>query len=176
MNKKLPKRTLVLGGANSGKSAYAERLVIATGAPRHYIATAQAFDAEMTAKIAAHLAQRGPDWTTHDCPLDASEPLSAAARDDIVLFDSITLWMSNHLIAENDPEGEVTALIGHLEACSCPVVVVSDEVGLGLVPETPLGRAYRAALGRANQRLAAWADTAVFVAAGLPLALKGDLP
>lgn len=176
MKKKLPERLLVLGGANSGKSRLAETWVMQTGRPRHYIATAQAFDPEMEAKIAAHRAQRGTDWTTHDCPLDAGPALASAASCDIVLFDSVTLWLSNLMLENRDPMDSAAALIAQLDTCAAPVVVVSDEVGLGIVPDTALGRAYRAGLGRVNQRLAAWADTVVFVAAGLPLALKGEVP
>jgi adenosylcobinamide kinase/adenosylcobinamide-phosphate guanylyltransferase len=166
----------VLGGAASGKSAFAEALVSATGRNRLYIATAQAFDAEMTAKIAAHRAARGPGWRTVEAPLDPAPVLRAASAQEVVLLDCATLWLSNLILAEADLAAAETALIDALAACAAPVVVVSNEVGQGLVPDTALGRRFRAAQGALNQRLAARADLAVLVVAGLPLVLKGTLP
>jgi adenosylcobinamide kinase/adenosylcobinamide-phosphate guanylyltransferase len=166
----------VLGGAASGKSAFAEALVSATGRNRLYIATAQAFDAEMTAKIAAHRAARGPGWRTVEAPLDPAPVLRAASAQEVVLLDCATLWLSNLILAEADLAAAETALIDALAACAAPVVVVSNEVGQGLVPDTALGRRFRAAQGALNQRLATRADLAVLVVAGLPLVLKGTLP
>ena len=174
--KKLHNLTFILGGASSGKSAYAEGLVISTGRPRTYIATAQAFDDEMRQKIAAHVAQRGTGWTTLDAPFDPAAVLVTQRSDGIVLLDCVTLWLSNVLLSGLDVDAASDALLAALAACSCPVVVVSNEVGMGIVPDNALSRRFRAAQGRINRQLAAQADTVVAVMAGLPLVLKGDLP
>lgn len=165
--------TLVLGGARSGKSAYAERLVQSFGRPKIYIATAQAFDDEMRARIDAHRIARGQGWETHEAPLELAACLLSCPSDASVLVDCMTLWLSNQMLAENDPEQALEAVLPALRA---PMVLVSNELGLGIVPETRLGRDFRDAHGRMNQKLAAQADRVIFVAAGLPLALKGDLP
>lgn len=172
----LPQLTLVIGAAASGKSRYAEQLVMETGQPRRYIATAQIFDPEMQAKIDRHLKQRGTDWTTVEAPFDAAQALSQAKSDEVVLFDCATLWLTNHLLAEHDLGGEGEALITALRDCQARVVVVSNEVGAGIVPDNALSRQFREAQGRLNQRLAAEVDLVVTVIAGLPLALKGVLP
>ncbi|SHF22035.1 adenosylcobinamide kinase /adenosylcobinamide-phosphate guanylyltransferase [Loktanella atrilutea] len=168
--------TFILGGAASGKSAYAEGLVISTGRPRTYIATAQPFDAEMRRKIADHRSARGPDWTTVEAPLDPTAALAAQVPAGIVLLDCVTLWLTNVLLADRDVELACHGLLAALTACPCPVVVVSNEVGQGIVPDTALSRRFRTAQGHLNQRLARQADRVVAVMAGLPLALKGDLP
>lgn len=168
--------TLVLGGARSGKSGYAERLARETGLARHYIATAEPFDDEMRARIARHQADRAGDgWQTHEAPRDLADALrGASAPDRVVLVDCLTLWLSNLMLADADL-GEATAgLQAALAAAPGPVILVSNEVGMGLVPETPLGRAFRDAQGRLNQSLARQAQQVVFVAAGLPLILKSD--
>lgn len=172
----LQKLSLVLGGANSGKSALGERLVRSAGKRLVYIATAQAFDAEMEAKIARHRAQRGTDWRTVETPHDAAKALESVTGDEAALLDCATLWLSNHLLAESDVEAEADRLIAALAACRGPVVVVSNETGLGVVPDNALARRFRAAQGHLNQRLAAEAGLVVFVAAGLPMVLKGELP
>ncbi|MBZ8118228.1 bifunctional adenosylcobinamide kinase/adenosylcobinamide-phosphate guanylyltransferase [Roseovarius sp. LXJ103] len=172
----LPRLSLVLGGAASGKSAFAEALVMRTARPRHYIATAQAFDDEMRAKIAAHLVQRGDGWRTHEAPLDLAPALSAAAPGDVVLLDCATLWLSNHILAEHDLAQAEGALMAALGACAAPVVVVSNEVGLSVVPDNKLARRFQNAQGALNQRLAAEAALVVQVIAGLPQVLKGTLP
>lgn len=169
----LPKMVLVLGGASSGKSAHAESLVMATGKPRIYLATAQAFDAEMKQKIAAHRSQRGPDWTTVECPLDLAAALANCTGDQVVLLDCATLWLTNILLAERDVPHEEDNLLRALGNCRAPVVVVSNEVGHGIVPDNALSRQFRTAQGRLNQKLAAAADRVVFVTAGLPQVLKG---
>jgi adenosylcobinamide kinase / adenosylcobinamide-phosphate guanylyltransferase len=166
--------TLVLGGARSGKSAHAERLALRMGLAPVYIATAQAFDDEMRERIARHRADRaGGGWRTVEEPIDLPDAIrSAASADAVVLVDCLTLWLSNLMLAGHDVAARRTALLEALAATAGPLVLVSNEVGLGLVPETPLGRAFRDAQGRLNQAVAAAADRVVFVAAGLPLMLK----
>ena len=168
--------SLVLGGAASGKSHYAERLVTDSGLAPVYIATAQPFDAEMAAKIAAHRTARGPGWRTVEAPLAPETALAGAAAGEAVLLDCVTLWLSNLLLADADLAAAEARLMAALGACTAPVVVVSNEVGGGVVPDTPLGRRFRQVQGGLNQRLAARADLVVAVIAGLPLLLKGALP
>lgn len=172
----LAKTTLVLGGARSGKSRHAEAL--AEHMPeRVYIATAQARDDEMRQRIADHQARRGPGWTTVEAPLDlACAIVGHAAPGRALLVDCLTLWLSNLMEAGRDPVDASTNLIDALAVASGPVVLVGNEVGLGIVPDTPLGRAFRDAAGRLNQDVAAACQRVVFVAAGLPLVLKDDRP
>jgi len=166
--------TLVLGGARSGKSAHAERLVLGEGAEPVYVATAEAHDAEMAERIARHRADRaGRGWTTVEEPLDLAGVIGREARPGrAILVDCLTLWLSNLMLAGEPPEARQAELLRVLAGVGCPIVLVSNEVGLGLVPETPLGRAFRDAQGRLNQAVAARADRVFFVAAGLPLTLK----
>lgn len=168
--------TLVLGGASSGKSAWAEALVARAGLPRIYIATAQAFDTEMEAKIAAHRRQRGTGWRTIEAPHDLAAELDALPADHAVLLDCATMWLSNRLLAGAEVDGEADALVEALAGCASPVVVVSNEVGQGIVPESPLARRFRDEQGRLNRAIAARAGRVVAIMAGLPLALKGSLP
>lgn len=170
----LPKLTLVLGGAASGKSAYAEGLIPA--APRLYIATAQASDPEMQARIARHIAARGPGWDTVEVPLAVADAIAVAHPETAILMDCATLWLGNLMFVERDIAGETTRLLRAVATCPAAVVVVSNEVGLSPVPDHPLSRRFRDAQGVLNQRLAAAADLAVLVVAGLPLVLKGRLP
>jgi adenosylcobinamide kinase / adenosylcobinamide-phosphate guanylyltransferase len=176
MRPALPPLTLVLGGAASGKSAFAERLLAATGRHLVYIATAQALDEEMRVKIVAHQSRRGAGWTTIEAPLDLAPALLDADTSSAVLVDCATLWLSNHLMAGNDLATQETRLLKSLHACDAPVVVVSNEVGQGIVPASADGRHFRHAQGRLNQSLAARADLVVAVMAGLPLVLKGQMP
>lgn len=166
--------TLVLGGARSGKSSHAEALVRATGLQRVYVATAGAHDAEMQARIAAHRAMRAGDgWRTIEEQIHVAAVIAREAGPDrAVLVDCLTLWLSNLMLAGRDIAEAQTGLIAALAAAGGPVVLVANEVGLGLVPETPLGRAFRDAQGRLNQAVAAGAERVIFVAAGLPLVLK----
>lgn len=165
--------SLVLGGARSGKSAWAERLA-ADAARRVYIATAQAGDDEMAARIAAHRARRGAGWRTVEAPLDLAAAIRAHARADThILVDCITLWLSNLLLAGRDAPAAIEELAALLAVAEGRIVLVANEVGLGIVPDNALARRFRDLAGQANQRLAAVADRVVFVAAGLPLVLKG---
>ena len=176
---KLPPLTLVLGGARSGKSRFAERLVEAAAAAGTYCATAEPGDDEMAARIAAHRARRdgggrGLFWRTVEAPLALAGTIAVETNPDRpLLIDCLTLWLSNLMTAEAPIDEEFATLRAALRDASGPIVVVANEVGLGLVPETPLGRDFRDAAGRLNQEIAALADRVVFVAAGLPLVLKG---
>ena len=174
----LPPVTLVLGGARSGKSTHAERLVTGTlfgGPPRPavYIATAQPGDLEMATRIVAHRARRGANWTTVEEPLKLAEALLAAGNHhQPVLVDCLTLWLSNLMLAEEDVDEATDELVRALEGFGSPVVLVSNEVGQGIVPETALGRAFRDSQGRLNMRMADRADRVLLLTAGLPLTLK----
>ncbi|MCZ8183610.1 MAG: bifunctional adenosylcobinamide kinase/adenosylcobinamide-phosphate guanylyltransferase [Beijerinckiaceae bacterium] len=166
--------TLVLGGARSGKSRHAEALARQTGLSRIYLATAQPFDEEMRERIRQHRADRdGDGWQTIEEPLDLAGAIArASAGDAILLVDCLTLWLSNLMLAGHPVIPATQALMAALAAANGPVILVSNEVGLGIVPETPLGRAFRDAQGRLNQNVASLADHVVFMAAGLPLTLK----
>jgi adenosylcobinamide kinase/adenosylcobinamide-phosphate guanylyltransferase len=165
--------TLVLGGARSGKSAFAEQLVEESGLGRIYLATATAGDDEMRSRIAHHRARRGEGWVTVEEPVALVDALTReATHGRAVLVDCLTLWLSNLMFAERDLEVEARRLTRFLEVAKYPVVLVSNEVGLGLVPETPLGRSFRDAQGRLNQIVATTVPNVVFIAAGLPLWLK----
>ena len=169
--------TLVLGGAASGKSRYAESLVERAGARAVYLATAEAGDAEMAERIRLHRARRGPDWRTVEAPLALVPALLAEARPDAaVLVDCLTLWLSNLIGAGRDVEAEADALVTALPRLAGPVVFVANEVGLGIVPENALARRFRDAAGRLNAQLAAAAQSVLLIAAGLPLSLKSPPP
>jgi adenosyl cobinamide kinase/adenosyl cobinamide phosphate guanylyltransferase len=163
--------TLVLGGARSGKSLHAERLVTALPGPWTYIATAQAFDAEMRARISAHQARRAAGWQTQEAPIDVADAL-ARAQDRPVLVDCLTLWLSNLMLGGNDIAAATSAVETALDRRAAPCVLVANEVGLGIVPENALARAFRDAAGSLNQRLAARAGRVVFMVAGLPMSMK----
>jgi adenosyl cobinamide kinase/adenosyl cobinamide phosphate guanylyltransferase len=168
------KLTLVLGGARSGKSRYAESLVAALPPPWTYVATAEAGDEEMAARIKSHRERRGPQWRTIEAPRDLAKALSACG-DAPVLVDCLTLWLSNLMLAEADIEEETARLEKTLVAASGPLVLVANEVGSGIVPSYPLGRRFRDAQGVLNQRIAARAERVILMVAGLPLLLKGTL-
>ncbi|MBV8131086.1 MAG: bifunctional adenosylcobinamide kinase/adenosylcobinamide-phosphate guanylyltransferase [Alphaproteobacteria bacterium] len=170
---RLPPVTLVFGGARSGKSRYAERLVESAAPGGTYCATAEAGDSEMAERIAAHRARRGSFWHTVEARLALAPAIASEARSERpLLVDCLTLWLSNLLLAGKPVDEETAALCAALRLARGPVVLVANEVGMGLVPETPLGREFRDAAGRVNQKVAALADRVVFVAAGLPLVLK----
>ncbi len=141
-----------------------------------YIATARAFDGEMKTRIDQHKARRSDHWRTVEAPMDAAGALAAVTGEEAALLDCATLWLSNQVLAEADVETESARLLGAIRDCAGPVVVVSNEIGQGVVPDNALARRFRDQHGRLNQQLAAEADLAVLVAAGLPLALKGALP
>ncbi|NVO56504.1 bifunctional adenosylcobinamide kinase/adenosylcobinamide-phosphate guanylyltransferase [Rhodobacteraceae bacterium B1Z28] len=171
-----PDLTFVLGGAASGKSAYAEQLIVSSGKNRVYLATSQVFDDEMGQKVQRHVSQRGEGWDTIEAPFDLAPVLANLNPNQICLIDCATMWLSNQLLAENDLEQAQSVLLDALRTCPAQIVIVSNEVGHGIVPENPLARRFREAQGRLNIALAAQADLVVQVTAGLPLVLKGQLP
>ncbi len=162
---------LILGGARSGKTARALALA-APFAERFYIATGEALDAEMADRIARHRRERAETWTTVEAPLDLSAAITALPAGAAGIVDCLTLWLSNLLGASRNVEGATGELLRAICACAATLVIVSNEVGLGLVPETPLGRAFRDEQGRLNQAVASAVAEVEFVAAGLPLRLK----
>lgn len=173
MSNDLPRLTLVLGGARSGKSRHAEGLVLASALEPCYLATGRAGDTEMATRIEAHRARRGDRWRLVEEPLElVSALLSTAAAGRAVLVDCLTLWMTNLLLADRAIETEIERLLAALPTLEGPVVLVSSEVGLGIVPINALTRAFVDATGALHQRLAAVADRVDLVAAGLPLRLK----
>jgi adenosylcobinamide kinase / adenosylcobinamide-phosphate guanylyltransferase len=170
----VPKLTFVLGGARSGKSRYAESLIAALPPPWTYIATAEAGDDEMAARIKSHRERRGARWRTIEAPRDLAAAL-AACGEAPVLVDCLTLWLSNLMLAEATIEEETAQLEKTLVAANGPFVLVANEVGSGIVPSYPLGRRFRDAQGVLNQRIAARAERVVLMVAGLPLVVKGTL-
>ena len=169
-----PGAVLVLGGARSGKSAFAERLVVETGLSRHYIATGRAFDDEMRDRIARHRDDRGDGWETHEEPLALAETITAVARPDrAVLVDCLTLWVTNLMLEERDMGDAFAGLIQAIDAAPGRIVFVSNEVGLGIVPDNRMARAFRDHAGRLHQQVAAIVPQVYFIAAGLPLKMKG---
>ena len=166
--------SLILGGARSGKSARA--LALAGALPHVFIATGQALDGEMAERIRLHQAERGASWRLVEEPLELADAIRAnAAEGTTLLVDCLTLWLSNLIHHGRDVEVETSALVETLAVVPCRVVLVSNEIGMGLAPMNALGRDFRDAQGRLNQRVAAMADHVEFVAAGLPLVLKGKL-
>ena len=173
----LPNLTLILGGAASGKSAFAEGLVLQDKAMQPaYIATAQIFDEEMAEKVARHREMRGTGWLTIEEPIDLTSALARIKKDQPVLVDCATLWLTNVILGDLCVDEQSDALVTALNQSAGPVVIVSNEVGQGIVPDNALSRKFRNAQGRLNQRLAGEAELVVAVMAGLPLVLKGRLP
>jgi adenosylcobinamide kinase / adenosylcobinamide-phosphate guanylyltransferase len=170
----IAKLILVLGGARSGKSRYAEGLITGLPPPWTYIATAEAGDDEMAARIAGHRERRGAQWHTVEAPRGLVQALSGCGPQP-VLVDCLTLWLSNLMLAEADIDAETAQLEQVLAAASGPRVLVANEVGSGIVPGTALGRRFRDQQGILNQRIAACAERVILTVAGLPLALKGAL-
>lgn len=181
MNKTL---TFILGGARSGKSSYAEKLAGEGGSNVLYVATAQAWDEEMAIRIARHRAERPEQWRTLEAQTDVGAAIQTALTSEIdtVLIDCLTLLATNVILPIPEPISdddataavmrEVDGLLAAFAQSNCNWIIVSNEVGLGVVPPYPLGRVYRDALGRANQRLAAAADRVLFMVAGLPMTVK----
>jgi adenosyl cobinamide kinase/adenosyl cobinamide phosphate guanylyltransferase len=165
--------TLVLGGARSGKSRHAEGLVTRLPPPWIYVATAEALDDEMTARIALHRARRVSGWRTVEAPRDLG-PAIAEADGAPVLVDCLTLWLTNLMLAHADLEAEMARLEDALLHRRGPLVLVANEVGLGIVPDNALARRFRDAAGHLNQRIAARANRVVMMVAGLPLEVKDD--
>ena len=162
--------SLIMGGARSGKSARA--LNLATASPRTFLATAEALDTEMAERIAAHRAERGPDWALIEAPLEIAAPIRDH-RSGTLVVDCLTLWLSNFMHHGRDPVAEAEELCDALAHARATVILVSNEVGLSIAPENALARRFRDEQGRLNQRVAAVATHVEFVAAGLPLTLKG---
>ncbi|WP_406872072.1 bifunctional adenosylcobinamide kinase/adenosylcobinamide-phosphate guanylyltransferase [Aminobacter sp. P9b] len=166
------KLTFLLGGARSGKSAHAERLITQFPAPWTYIATAQAYDDEMRERISLHRGRRGDGWLTLDAPLDLVGALGSVLDGTPVLVDCLTLWLTNHMLADHDVEAESARLADVLSRPRGPWFVVSNEVGLGIVPDNALARRFRDDAGRLNQKVAAAADEVLFMVSGLPMKVK----
>ncbi len=166
--------TFVLGGARSGKSAFAEGLIEASGMDATYLATGRALDDEMSERIALHRARRGSSWSTVEEPLDLVEALQrTCAANRAVLVDCLTLWVTNLMMAERDLAAETAKLVATLPLLKGAIMFVSNEVGLGIVPENRMARDFRDHAGRLHQAVANAAATVYFVAAGLPLKMKG---
>lgn len=166
--------TLVLGGARSGKSSFAEGLAVESGLAMHYIATGQAWDDEMRDRIAEHRRRRGGRWTTHEAPLDLTGTIAAVdSADNVILVDCLTLWITNLMMGEIDVTQAFFPFLERLKTVHAQVFIVSNEVGMGIVPENAMARAFRDHAGRLHQDIAQVADEVYFVAAGLPLRMKG---
>ena len=172
----LPRGALILGGAASGKSEWAEKFILSSTLPCIYLATGKAEDDEIFLRVKVHKDRRDARWTTVEEPLDLGPVLSNLSADTPVLIDCATMWLSNQMMAEAELEQVTDALLGALRSCAAPWVIVSNEVGHGIVPDNALARRFRNAQGRLNIALAAEADLAVMVIAGLPQVLKGTLP
>jgi len=164
--------TLVLGGARSGKSRYAEWLIATYPKPWVYVATAEAKDSEMAERIAAHRASRDAGWQTVEAPYELRDALAAAPGGAAVLVDCLTLWLSNLMLGAFKVDAMTAKLEQTLAARAGPTVLVSNEVGLGIVPDNALARQFRDAQGSLNQRLATQASRVVMMVAGLPVVVK----
>ncbi len=165
----------VLGGARSGKSNFAEKLALESGLERHYLATGRAYDDEMRSRIHAHRKQRGEGWMTHEEPIDLVAKLQQLdAPGRVILVDCLTLWVTNLMMEAEDTIEEQTALLAaHVAETKARFIIVSNEVGLGIVPENRMARAFRDHAGRLHQQVAASANEVYLVAAGLSLKMKG---
>ena len=172
----MARHVLVLGGARSGKTSFAERLAVKYGSRPAYLATAEALDTEMADRVETHRRQREGRFETIEQPLALAETLQAAAsHHDVILVDCLTLWITNMLVAGTNVAEAVEELAATLRQMeSSMVILVSNEVGLGIVPENAMARNFRDLAGAAHQRLAEICDNVYFVAAGLPLMLKGQ--
>lgn len=174
----MTRHVLVLGGARSGKTAFAESLALRSGSKPAYLATAEALDAEMRDRVASHKAGRAERFATIEEPVALSDALLDAASDhDVILVDCLTLWITNLLVANEDVARHVSELGATLvQLKTAKVILVSNEVGLGIVPDNAMARTFRDLAGSAHQRLAEICDDVYFVVAGLPMTLKGEAP
>ena len=172
----LPQISLVLGGSSSGKTAIAEKLADGSGRRRVYIATADGLDEEMQAKIRRHRRSRPTGWRTVEAHGDAEGALAALRADEVGVFDCVTMWLTEKLLADADLESESGALINSLGSAACPVIAVSNETGLGGVSANALARRFNEEQGAMNRKIASASGLVVAVVAGLPLTLKGHLP
>jgi adenosylcobinamide kinase/adenosylcobinamide-phosphate guanylyltransferase len=164
---------LVLGGARSGKSRYAQKLAEAGSERLVFLATGQAFDAEMADRIRRHQADRDSRWTTIEAPIDLAGAITRADGDDAVLLvDCLTLWASNLLLADEDADARLAELLAAIDAARARVLLVANEVGLGIVPDNALARRFRDLAGTINQRVAAAVDRVHMTVAGIPLVVK----
>jgi adenosylcobinamide kinase/adenosylcobinamide-phosphate guanylyltransferase len=164
--------TLVLGGARSGKSRHAEAIVEACSPPWIYLATAQAFDDEMVARIAQHRTRRDANWQTHETPIEVANVLAQTPEGRPLLLDCATLWLTNVMLAERDVDAECRRLLDVLQKPRGPWVIVSNEVGSGIVPENALARRFADEAGKLNQAIAARADTVLLMVAGIAMRVK----
>ena len=167
-----PTLTFVLGGARSGKSRHAEAIVESCTPPWIYLATAQSFDAEMVARIAQHRARRSQHWQTHETPIEIADFLAQVPEGRPLLLDCATLWLTNVMLAERDVEEDCRRLVDALQKPRGPWVVVSNEVGSGIVPEHALARRFADEAGKLNQAIAAGADTVLLMVAGIAMRVK----
>ena len=174
----MTRHVLILGGARSGKTAFSEQLAIRGGARPAYLATAEALDGEMRDRVASHRAGRAARFTTIEEPLALSDALIKASRDhDVILVDCLTLWITNLLVANEDVAKAVSELGATLvQLKTAKVILVSNEVGQGIVPDNAMARTFRDLAGAAHQRLAEICDDVYFIVAGLPMTLKGETP
>ena len=167
------KSTLVLGGARSGKSEYAEKYVLESGLKPVYLATGRALDDEMSDRIIAHQERRGDNWETVEEPLALGDALQQSAHSGrIILVDCLTLWVTNLMMANANVKRECVGLKDAIRTLPVPIVLVSNEVGMGIVPENKMTREFRDLAGHVNQEIAEACTNVYFVAAGLPLTLK----
>ncbi|MEK6790354.1 MAG: bifunctional adenosylcobinamide kinase/adenosylcobinamide-phosphate guanylyltransferase [Deltaproteobacteria bacterium] len=170
------KLTFIIGGARSGKTAFALKLASASSGKKVYLATAEALDDEMRLRIQRHKEERGGDWLTHEEPQGVELAISSLAGQDakVILIDCLTLWLSNRILhADSVILDEAASLIRTITASGCEVIAISNEVGWGIVPENILARRFRDLAGDVNQMFANAASSVYFVAAGIPLKLKG---
>ena len=167
-------RTLILGGARSGKSRYALELGESLGVDRVFVATGVGFDVGMRERIDRHRADRDVSWRTVEEAVEVWDVIRSECRAGrVVVLDCLTLWLNNLMLEERDVELDIERLVESLESVYGALILVSNEIGLGLVPDTELGREFRDLHGRMNQRVAAVCDRVVFMVAGLPVVVKG---